>query len=456
MSPNATSVLFADDEDSFRRVHEYQLQQAGYRVTGVADGGAALDAFREGLHDLVVTDIRMPGLDGLELLARLRAISPGTPVVVVTGHGTIETAVEAMKQGAFDFLTKPFPGDQLRLTLERALEFSRLQRENRELRRAVERRFAFDNIVGSSSSMKALFDSLELAARTESTVLIAGETGTGKELVARAIHHNGPRRRGPFVTLNCGAIPGSLIESELFGHRRGAFTGAVADRRGRFEAAEGGTLFLDEVGEIPSELQPKLLRALESGEIDPVGAGEPARVDVRIVAATNRDLERMVEEGRFRRDLYYRLAVVPLRVPPLRDRREDIPLLAEHFLRKMAERTERPNLRIPPEAFALFDRYDWPGNVRELENAIERLVVMSREDLLSLDALPARIRGAEGEGGAAGRFRLPPAGIDLEEVEREFIRQALERHEGNRTKAARALGLTRNTLLYRMQKYGLR
>jgi len=454
MSSRATRVLLADDEESFRRVHEYQLRQAGYDVESVADGKAALDAFREGLHDLVITDVRMPGLDGLELLGRLRAISPDTPVVVVTGHGTIETAVEAMKQGAFDFLTKPFPGDQLKLVLQRALELSRLQRENRELRRVIESRFAFRNLIGSAQPMKELFASLELVAPTDSTVLISGETGTGKELVARAIHFNSRRQKGPFVTLNCGAIPESLIEAELFGHKKGAFTGAHADRQGKFAAADGGTLFLDEVGELPPGLQPKILRVLQSGEVDRVGSTHSIRVDVRIVAATNRDLEEMIEQGTFRQDLYYRLAVVPLHVPPLRDRREDIPLLAEHFLRKVAERADRPELRLPPEVFTRFDAYDWPGNVRELENIIERMVVLSRDDRISLDALPAKLRGDAAAGSDIG-FRLPPQGVRLEDLERELIRQALERHDGNRTRAARELGLTRNTLLYRMQKHGL-
>jgi len=453
MTPKPVRVLLVDDDESFRRVQQYQLTQKGFEVTDCADGATALEAFSEGLHDLVVTDIRMPGLDGLELLARLKAISRDTPVVVVTGHGTIETAVEAMKQGAFDFLTKPFPGDQLRLTLERGLEMARLQRENRELRRAVEGRFSFRNLVGSSAAMKSLFDSLELVAPTSSTVLVTGDTGTGKELVARAIHYNSPRHEGPFVLVNCGAMPETLIEAELFGHRRGAFTGAHADRKGKFEAADGGTLFLDEIGEIPLGLQPKILRVLQSGEIDRLGADRPIAVDVRIVAATHRELEKMVEDGEFRQDLYYRLAVVPLRVPSLKERREDIPLLVEHFLQRMRERTGRAGLELPPEAFAALGRYDWPGNVRELENLIERLVVMSREDTLDLNHLPAKFReGANRE----SRFQLPEEGLVLEELERDLILQALRRHQGNRTRAARDLGLTRNTLLYRMQKYQLR
>jgi DNA-binding NtrC family response regulator len=454
MTFETARVLLVDDDENFRRVQEYQLAKAGYRVTSCADGASALNAFREELHDLVVTDIRMAGLDGLELLARLKAISPDSPVIVVTGHGSIETAVEAMKEGAFDFLTKPFPVDQLRLTLQRALEMARLKHENRELRRVVAARFAFGNLIGSSPAMKKLYDAVELVAPAPSTVLITGETGTGKELVAHAIHFNSPRREGPFVPLNCGAVPESLIEAELFGFRKGAFTGAEFNRKGKFEAADGGTLFLDEIAEIPLQLQPKILRALQSGEVDRIGADQPVRVDVRIVAATNRDLEAMVDEGGFRRDLYYRLAVVPLTVPPLRERREDIPLLVEHFVARMAQRTGRPHLRLPPEVFALFDRYHWPGNVRELENLIERLVVMSREDVLDASLLPGSIRG-EADSSAAP-FRLPLGGVNLEEVEKDLIRQALDRHQGNRTHAARDLGLSRNALLYRMQKYGMR
>jgi two-component system NtrC family response regulator len=455
MSQRRDRVLLVDDDESFRRVQEYQLDRAGYEVTSAQDGERALELFRDELHDLVVTDVRMPGLDGVELLARVRAISPDTPVVMITAQGTIETAVEAMKQGAFDFLTKPFPGEKLRLTLERAREFARLRRENRELRREVEGRFAFENLIGSAPPMKALFDTMQLAAPTASTVMIVGETGTGKELVARAIHYNSPRKEGSFVTVNCGAIPETLIESELFGHRKGAFTGANSDRKGKFEAADGGTLFLDEVGEIPLGLQPKILRVLQSGEVDRIGAEQPARVDVRILAATHRDLEKMIEEGAFREDLYYRLAVVPLKVPPLRDRREDIPLLAEHLLRKMIDKTGRQGLRLPPELFALFDRYAWPGNVRELENTIERMVVLSRDDQLDVGTLPEKIRGTP-DGVSATGFKLPPQGVRLDELERDLIRQALERNAGNRTKAAKDLGLTRNTLLYRMQKHGLR
>lgn len=455
MSDHRARVLLADDDESFRRVQEYQLDRAGYLVTSAADGEAALEAFREGLHDLVVTDVRMPGLDGLELLARVRAISPDTPVVMITAQGTIETAVEAMKQGAFEFLTKPFPGEKLRLTLERAHEFARLQRENRELRREVEGRFSFQNIIGSTPRMKVLFDSMELAAPAASTVLIFGETGTGKELVARAIHYNSPRKEGRFVTVNCGAIPETLMEAELFGYRRGAFTGADTDRKGKFEAADGGTLFLDEVGEIPLALQPKILRVLQSGEVDRLGSDRAVRVDVRIVAATHRDLEELASRGEFREDLYYRLAVIPLIVPPLRDRRDDIPLLADHFLRRMQDQTGRAGLRIPPEAFSLFDRYPWPGNVRELENTIERLVVLSRDDQLDVQSLPEKMRGI-GEAGSATGIKLPPQGVRLDELERDLICQALERSGGNRTKAARELGLTRNTLLYRMQKHGLR
>ncbi len=455
MKGDKLRVLLADDDESFRRVQEYQLTQAGYQVTACGDGEAALEAFRTTGHDLVVTDIRMPGLDGLEFLTRLRAISAETPVVVVTGHGSIATAVEAMKQGAFDFLTKPFPGDQLRLTLQRADEFRRLRTENRELRRAVEGRFSFENLVGSAPGMKKLFEAMELVAPTPSLVLVLGETGTGKELVARAIHFHSPRNKRPFVTLNCGAIPATLMEAELFGHRKGAFTGADADRKGKFQAADGGTLFLDEIGEIPVELQPKLLRVLESGSVDRVGEDNPVQVDVRIVAATHRDLEGMVRDGTFRRDLFYRLSVVPLAIPPLRERRQDIPLLAAHFLGRMALRTGRSGLEFDPATLDLLESYQWPGNVRELENVIERMVVLSRSDRLSPQAVPQEVRTAGG-GTAGPGFRLPEQGLDLEALEIDLIRQALEVENGNQTRAAKRLGLTRNTLLYRMQKYGLR
>jgi len=417
--PPPTRVLLADDDESLRRVQEYQLTKAGFAVTTCADGHAALEEFRNNLHDLVVTDIRMPGLDGLELLRRLRAICPETPVVVITGHGTVDTAVQAMKEGAFDFLTKPFPTDKLHLTLERARKMARLQRENTELRRAVEQTFGFENLVGSSPSMRKLYEVLELTAPTMSTVLVSGETGTGKELVARAIHYNSPRREASFVTVNCGALPDSLVEAELFGYRKGAFTGADSNRAGKFEAADGGTLFLDEVGEIPFDLQGKILRAAQTGEIDRIGQDRPSRIDVRIVAATNRDLEQSIADGTFRRDLYYRLAVVQIAVPPLRERRDDIPLLAQHFLARFGERSRRSGLRFPPEVFALFDRYPWPGNVRELENAVERMVVLSRDDVLSLDALPEQILAYSVEGRTL--LELPAEGVDFEALEKDFI-----------------------------------
>lgn len=456
MKARQLRLLLVDDDESFRRVQEYQLGQAGYRVTACGDGKSALESFRSDGHDLVVTDIRMPGIDGLELLTCLRAISADTPVIIVTGHGTIETAVEAMKQGAFDFLTKPFPGDHLRLTLQRADEFRRLRKENRELRRAVEGRFSFENLIGSAPTMKRLFESMELVARTPSLVLVHGETGTGKELVARAIHFNSPRKEKPFVILNCGAIPANLMEAELFGHSKGAFTGAEQKRKGKFEAADGGTLFLDEIGEIPLELQPKLLRVLESGTLDRIGEDNPVQVDVRIVAATHRDLGSMVGDGSFRQDLYYRLSVVPLAIPPLRERRQDIPLLAAHFLSRMARRTDRSGLEFDPSTLDLFEAYRWPGNVRELENVIERMVVLSRDDRLTPDAVPLEIRSQPSASVGGPGFRLPEDGVSLEALEIDLIRQALEREHGNQTRAAQRLGLTRNTLLYRMQKYGLR
>jgi len=456
MSAGNLKVLLVDDDESFRRVQEYQLTQAGYDVTAVADGQSALDTFRAIGHDLVVSDIRMPGIDGLELLTRLRSISAETPIVIITGHGSIETAVDAMKQGAFDFLTKPFPGDHLRLTLERADEFRRLRKENRELRRVVEGQFLFENLIGSAPPMKRLFESIELVAPTPSLVLIKGETGTGKELVARAIHFHSPRGTNPFITLNCGAIPATLMEAELFGHRKGAFTGAEADRKGKFDAANGGTLFLDEIGEIPLELQPKLLRVLESGTLDRIGEDRPVQVDVRIVAATHRNLEEMVQAGTFRQDLFYRLNVVPLSIPALRERRQDIPLLAAHFLKKMTQRTGRTGMEFDPATLDLMEGYAWPGNVRELENVIERMVVLSRDDRLTPEEVPSELRSGPAGSPSTKLDYVLPDGISLEELEIDLIRQALQLENGNQTRAAKRLGLSRNTLLYRMQKHGLR
>jgi DNA-binding NtrC family response regulator len=447
-------ILVADDDDSLRRVLEFQLREAGYEVLTAADGQAALDVFTGREVDCLITDLRMPGLSGIELLRRASAINPETPVVVITAYGDIETAVEAMRAGAFDYVTKPFNRDQILLTVRKALVFGGALAENRRLRRLVHERFRLENVVGASPRMQRVLDVVERVARSDVTVLIAGESGTGKEVIAKGIHFSGPRSRRPFVAVNCAAIPETLIESELFGHRRGAFTGAVSDAKGKFEEASSGTLLLDEVSAMPPALQPKLLRVLQEQEVVRLGESAPRKVDVRIIATTNRDLRTMIEDGAFREDLYFRLSVVPVELPPLRERREDIPVLAEHFLKRACERHGCGDLRIEREVFAALSAYSWPGNVRELENVIERMVVLARGDTITTEDLPEQIRRPRPHA-ANVVLELPQEGLSIEQVEREIIRRALEMHGGNQTRTARYLDITRSALIYRMQKYGL-
>ncbi len=454
MSHAAARILLVDDDPGLRRVVEYQLGEEGYGVASVGSAHEALDALHESRFDLVVTDVLMPGMDGLELLDRARLLHPDTVVVVITAHGDVETAVRAMQLGAQDFVEKPFTRDRLLVSVRKALEFAGLRDENRRLRAAIQEHGSFENILGSSPALRAVLDDVRLAADSDATVLIAGESGTGKELVARALHASSRRKDGAFVVVNCGAIPESLVESELFGHRRGAFTGATEDRRGKFEIASGGTLFLDEVGELPLVLQPRLLRVLQEGEVDKVGASEPIHVDVRVVAATHSDLQERVLEGTFREDLYYRLNVVPLALPPLRERREDIPLLFEHFLVKHARRHGRAVPRIEPAVFDRLDRYDWPGNVRELQNLAERLVVLSRGEPVTVDDLPEALRSDLPRYGGV-RLDVSPEGISLEEVERGLLQEALRRSGNNQSRAARFLGISRQTLIYRLKKFGI-
>jgi DNA-binding NtrC family response regulator len=449
------SILLIDDDDSLRRVTEFTLLEEGYAVLTASNGRAGLDLFRSASVDLVLTDVKMPEMDGMEVLPVLKAMQPDLPVIMLTAHGTITSAVEAMKLGAFDYLTKPFSRDQLRASVRKALEVANLKTENRQLRQMVAERFSFAAMIAGSRAMRDVADTAARVAQSDTTVLLQGESGTGKELLAKAIHVHSARARRPFVTVNCAAIPEHLIESELFGHRRGAFTGAVADKQGKFEVANGGTIFLDEIGDLPLLLQVKILRVLQEREIDTVGDARSHTVDVRVVAATNRDLEKMIADGTFREDLYYRLAVVPLRVPPLRERADDIPLLVEHFLTKHTARLNRTVVpSVEKAVYSALNLYPWPGNIRELENVIERALVLDRDGVLGLDDLPERVH-AQGRRFGNVRVELPDEGISLEAVERDLILAALEKHGQNQTRAAAYLDITRSTLMYRMQKHGL-
>ena len=448
------TILLVDDDASLRRVLAHHLSEAGYQVLTAANGKEGLDVFTSQQVEMVITDIQMPELSGLELMRRISVMSPDVVVLVITAYGSIETAVEAMKLGAYDYITKPFNREELLLTVSKGLQYTALVRENRSLKQFIESRFSLDNMIGSSPAMRRVYALVEKVARTDLAVLITGESGTGKELIAKAIHQNSMRRDGPFVVINCGAIPEGLIESELFGHRKGSFTGAYTDARGKLEAADKGTVLLDEIGDLPLALQVKLLRVLEDGEFTRVGETTTRRIDVRFLAATNRDLSKMVADGRFREDLFFRLKVVPVHLPPLRERREDIPLLADYFLKELAQRYQRPELNFEKDIFRYFQTYSWPGNVRELKHTVERLAVIAEGDTVSISDLPENLTAMTGHA-ANVLIQLPDDGIDLEEVEREILRQALDKHDWNQTRAAQYLNITRSALIYRMQKYGL-
>ncbi len=450
-------ILFIDDDRAGREVALFNLRKAGYEVTAASDGQEGLAFFSPEKFDLVITDVKMPGISGIDVLRRIRSQASEVPVLVITAFGNVETAVKAMKEGAYDFIGKPFHRDQLLLSVEKAFERRRLAAEVRDLRiRAVgvERR-----IVSVSLAMKRVLEIADRVAGTDATVLVTGESGTGKEAVARRIHVRSLRVEGPFVAVNCAAIPAELLESELFGHARGAFTGAVRDRAGRFRQASGGTLFLDEIGEIPLPLQAKLLRTLQERVVDVVGGDRPVAVDVRIVAATNRDLPSLLREGTFREDLYYRLNVVEVRVPPLRDRPEDIPPLVEHFMRELSADRE---LTVPTAVMEEMKSRPWPGNVRELSNACERMAILCRGNEVSMEDLPLPPKGREGDAGGAAEGvgetwpLLPPEGLSLMDLEKKVIERVLRLKGGNITQAAAYLRVPRHILVYRIEKYGIR
>jgi two-component system NtrC family response regulator len=448
-------ILVVDDEENLRRVLQVQLEGAGYQLHTAADASEALSLLERLPIDLVLTDFRMPGRSGLDLLREIRSRFPSVQAIMMTAFGTVEDAVEAMRAGAYHYVTKPVHLPELLITIDRVLEHCRLLAEVTQLRESLNEKYVFENIIGQSGALLDVLDIASRAARSTSTVLIEGETGTGKELLARAIHFNSRRRDRPFIAINCGAIPRDLLESELFGYRKGAFTGALENKTGKVEAAAGGTLFLDEIGELPLELQVKLLRLLQEGEINKLGAVEPQKVDVRIVAATNRNLRTFAENGGFREDLYYRLAVIPMTLPPLRERPADIPLLVQHFWERSKVNQERPGLALPHALLPWFTRYHWPGNIRELENILERIVVLSRGPEVTLADLPPVLREPRPVLDAI-RLELPAQGISLDAVEKELIVRSLQRFSNNQTRAADYLGLTRKTLIYRMEKHGIR
>jgi DNA-binding NtrC family response regulator len=452
---NRRKVLVVDDDASLRRVMEMQLEEIGCDVVAVASGKEALAALEEVTPALVITDLKIPGMSGMDLLKSLRANQPELTVIMVTAYGTVKTAVEAMKAGAYDYLTKPIDYDELGLVVNRALEHQQLIEEVRNLRLTLDEKYGFESIIGRSKALIRILEMTSRVAPTDSIVLIQGETGTGKELLAKAIHQNSRRKNGPFVTINCGAIPSNLLESELFGHMKGAFTGATSAKKGRVETADGGTLFLDEIGELPLDLQIKLLRLIQHGEIDKIGASSSSKVDVRIIAATHRNLQAMIEDGTFREDLYYRLAVIPLELPPLRERPEDIPELVQHYFLKSKQKHDRSQLQLPESLLNGFSNYDWPGNIRELENIIERLVVLAIGDKISADDLPEFLKRGNSTPDLI-RLDLSTQGISLEAIEKDLILKALKKFNWNQTQAARYLDISRRTLNYRMEKHGVR
>ena len=441
------TVLVIDDDNSLRVAIEKILRREGHRVLAAASGADGLALLAAEPVDVMLTDLKMDGLDGLEVLAQTRQAAPLTQVVLITAHGTVEDAVDAMKQGAYDFLLKPVERADLVSTIQRAIDRRDLVVENRSLRDRIGETDAEPILIGNSPRMKDVRATIHRVAASSATVLIEGETGTGKEVVARTIHAASDRRHGPFIVVNCAALPDSLIESELFGHERGAYTGAETQRQGRFELADGGSLLLDEVGDMPLAAQAKLLRVLQDGTFERLGGSETLHADVRTLAASNRDLAAAAEEGSFREDLYYRLRVIRVLLPPLRERRTDVPLLAQHFLRLAAAKNGRPTPRLSPEALATLQRYTWPGNVRELENAIEAAVVLAQDDVIDPDSLPPMIpqavRSLDSEA-AAGVF--VPVGTSLAEVERRVLERTLDHFGGDKEAAARALGISSRTI----------
>lgn len=451
------TILVVDDEENYLIVLKELLSEENYEVVTAEEAGKALEIFRQSDFDLVLTDMRMPNIDGITLLGMIRAINNDVPVIIMTAYATVEKAVEAMKKGALDYLIKPFQNEELKLTIRKAIDLYHLRRENRNLRHEVSRKYQFGNIIGKSPSMINIYELIEKVAGTRATVLVSGETGTGKEMIAKAIHYNSPRKDKPFISLNCAGLPETLLESELFGHEKGSFTGALAMRKGRFELADGGTIFLDEIGDTPLALQTKLLRVLQEMEFQRVGGTKTIKIDVRVIAASNKDLRKEVESGHLREDLYYRLNVVHLRLPALRERADDIPTLATYFLKKYATEVGKADLSISPAAMRSLYARAWPGNVRELEHVIERAVILSSGTEIALSDMDAETDQQQAV--MLDVDRLVPMHVKLnealEQIETKMIKRALARSGNVQAHAAGMLGITKSLLQYKMKKYDL-
>lgn len=451
------TVLVVDDEKNYLLVLDTLLSEEGYEIITAESGIKALQILEESELDLVVTDLKMPKMNGIELLEHIKKNNPDLPVIMMTAYGTIDTAIEAMKKGAYDYITKPFQNEELKLNIRKAIDAYHLLRENRQLNQALRGRFRFDNIVGKSKPMLKIFELIEKVAATKATVLIAGETGTGKELIAKAIHYNSPRRDKPFISVNCTALTETLLESELFGHEKGSFTGAISTKKGRFEIAHGGSLFLDEVGETSPSLQAKLLRTLQEMEFERVGGTKTLKVDVRVIAASNKDLKEEVQKGNFREDLYYRLNVVHVQIPPLRDRPDDIPLLVSHFIDKFSKEIGKSDITISLEAMKSIYNRKWPGNVRELEHIIERAVILCSGDVIQASDLPEASPEAGEIGPDLDKLIALPTNLpqSLEAIEAKLIERALIQSNYVQAHAADLLGITKSLLQYKMNKYNL-
>lgn len=453
-------ILVVDDEESIREFLEIMLKKEGYEVTTAEDGAKAKEILTKKSFDMVISDMQMPNVTGIELLRHVRESYPDLVFMIITAFGTTETAVEAMKLGAYDYLTKPFKIDEVRLNIANALRSKNLETEVRVLKKELVKEYSFQNMIGNSDAMHAVFNLIQRVSQAPTNVLITGESGTGKEVIAKAIHYNGPLKDKPFVTVNCGAIPENLMESEMFGHKKGSFTGAIADKAGLFEVADGGTLFLDEVGELPASIQVKLLRAIQERIIRRVGATDDNKVEVRIIAATNRNLEDMVAKGTFRQDLYYRLNVIGIKSPPLRDRADDIPLLANHFLKKYNDKLNKQIHTISVEAMDVLKKYNYPGNVRELENMIERTVALEAGSTILPESLPPMVNTTSGRKMASSNeIEIGDDGLDLDKVvgqiEKELLIKAIHASNGVKKKAAKLLKISFRSMRYRVEKYSL-